>query len=90
MKDEAKSKAELIRELREARQRLGELEPSGSTAADSSGGSGRLAAQFAETANKLTNIMNTTPDLVFVKDLQLRTVLCKKPSPPPSARHPPR
>ncbi len=78
MKDEAKSKAELIRELREARRQLDELEQRGATATDSSGGSGRLAAQLAETANQLTNIMNTTPDLVFVKDLQLRTVLCNE------------
>ena len=34
--------------------------------------------EMKKTATLLTNVMNSTPDLVFVKDLELRTIMCNK------------
>jgi diguanylate cyclase (GGDEF)-like protein/PAS domain S-box-containing protein len=36
----------------------------------------RAEEELFNTANLLQNVINTSPDLIFIKDLQLRTILC--------------
>ena len=36
----------------------------------------RTAKKLSETATQLNNVINSSPDMIFVKDIQLRTIIC--------------
>ncbi len=66
MNYEKKTKGELISELKSLKSKVENFEYKQSE------------GELKKAVTLMTNVINSTPDLIFVKDMKLRTIMCNK------------